>query len=272
MRIEAFLSLGESSEKSDSSGAADGSGLEDIYLDKKREETYFVSRESPTTGDDSKVNLSPEQELDMQLGLIHEVNVIYASEDKEQEQEQEHLITIPKSSYYYSESAPVPAPRSSQPVYCQDIVPILKGVELSLKRGELVLIAGPVGAGKSSLLSVILGEMRRCEQLLSLDATATPFGLPVEGSAAASPDHESDMPSVFYKEAREPISSSSSKSSISSRRVAYCAQRPWILAASVRSNIIVAGKAVTLLFSSTLNGSSWQHTLSCLLFELLRSV
>ncbi|ELT91662.1 hypothetical protein CAPTEDRAFT_90759 [Capitella teleta] len=41
--------------------------------------------------------------------------------------------------------------------------PILKGINLSVKRGELVAVVGQVGAGKSSLLSSILGEMVTCE-------------------------------------------------------------------------------------------------------------
>jgi ABC transporter len=243
MRIEAFLSLAELSEKSESSGAADGSGLEDIYVDKKREETHYVRRESPVPGEDSKVNLTPEQELDLQCGFKHEVNVTYAPVDKALG----HLITIPRSSYYYTESGPAPAPRSGQPRHCQDIVPILKDVELSLKRGELILIAGPVGAGKSSLLSVILGEMRRCERVPPPSATVASTGLPAPKNAPQSPgiQSKSSSSSVCYRPICEPMSSSSSSSSSkSTKRVAYCAQRPWILAASVRSNIIVAGKAL----------------------------
>lgn len=240
MRIEAFLSLAESSEKSESTSAADGSGLEDIYGDKKREESHYVRRESPTPGEDSKVNLTPEQELDLQCGFKHEVNVTYAPVDKELGL----LITIPRSSYYYTESAPVPAPRSDQPLHCQDITPILKDVELSLKRGELILIAGPVGSGKSSLLSVILGEMRRCERIPPPSAIVTPNGAPAtQNPPQLDKQSLGSNTSACYRSTQEPMSSLSS-SSQSSKRVAYCAQRPWILAASVRSNIIVAGKAL----------------------------
>ncbi|PPQ65474.1 hypothetical protein CVT26_000114 [Gymnopilus dilepis] len=39
--------------------------------------------------------------------------------------------------------------------------PTLEGINLKIKKGELVGILGRVGAGKSSLLSAIIGEMRR---------------------------------------------------------------------------------------------------------------
>ncbi len=37
--------------------------------------------------------------------------------------------------------------------------PALKNIELKIKTGELVAVVGAVGAGKSSLLSALLGEM-----------------------------------------------------------------------------------------------------------------
>ncbi|KAJ3103612.1 Multidrug resistance-associated protein 4 [Phlyctochytrium bullatum] len=37
--------------------------------------------------------------------------------------------------------------------------PTLTGVDLTVKKGELIVVVGPVGAGKSSLLQALLGEM-----------------------------------------------------------------------------------------------------------------
>ena len=37
--------------------------------------------------------------------------------------------------------------------------PILQGINIKIKPGALVAIIGPVGSGKSSLISAFLGEM-----------------------------------------------------------------------------------------------------------------
>jgi ABC-type multidrug transport system fused ATPase/permease subunit len=81
----------------------------------------------------------------------------------------------------------------------------LKDISLSVSKGELVMVVGSVGAGKSTLLNALLGELN------------------VVGAAdnATGP--------------RPAIDSSLS--------IAYCAQKPWIVAATVKSNIVLAGQA-----------------------------
>ncbi|KAG8218181.1 multidrug resistance-associated protein 1 [Butyriboletus roseoflavus] len=71
------------------------------------------------------------------------------------------------------------------------IQPTLEGINLTVRKGELVGILGRVGAGKSSLLSAIIGDMRKMEGDLVLSGS-----------------------------------------------VAYAAQNPWILSATVRDNIL----------------------------------
>ena len=115
------------------------------------------------------------------------------------------LVSIQKSSYYYLDPS----------------VPVLTDIEMSLKGSELIIIAGPVGAGKSSLLSVILGEMIKC---------------PTDETSMSS------QPTLPHSTPYSPTSSSSSSSSSLCSRMAYCAQRPWILAASVLRNVTIAGK------------------------------
>ncbi|KAG8218162.1 P-loop containing nucleoside triphosphate hydrolase protein [Butyriboletus roseoflavus] len=71
------------------------------------------------------------------------------------------------------------------------IQPVLEGINLTVRKGELVGILGRVGAGKSSLLSAIIGDMRKTEGEVVLSGT-----------------------------------------------IAYAAQNPWILSATVRDNIL----------------------------------
>ncbi|KAG2056246.1 multidrug resistance-associated ABC transporter [Suillus hirtellus] len=73
----------------------------------------------------------------------------------------------------------------------QDISAALEDINLTVHKGELVGVLGRVGSGKSSLLSAIIGDMRKTEGEVAL------FG-----------------------------------------NVAYAAQNPWILSASVRDNIL----------------------------------
>jgi len=49
--------------------------------------------------------------------------------------------------------------RNGDFAWAKDSALVLKNVNLSVKRGELVMVVGQVGSGKSSLLSAMLGEM-----------------------------------------------------------------------------------------------------------------
>jgi ABC-type multidrug transport system fused ATPase/permease subunit len=101
-------------------------------------------------------------------------------------------------------------------------VPVLKDVSFSVARGELLVVVGPVGSGKSSLLSVALGELQPIR----------PASVPATTVDAASRSVGVELTSVAQQEVRVLQSGA---------RIAYCAQRPWILAASVKSNITLAG-------------------------------
>ena len=79
--------------------------------------------------------------------------------------------------------------------------PTLAGVRLAVPAGQLVGVCGEVGAGKSSLLAALLGEL--------LPVRGAPGG----GAAAAG------APWVRG-------------------RMAYCAQVPWIVSGTVRDNIV----------------------------------
>lgn len=86
--------------------------------------------------------------------------------------------------------------------YAEAAVPTLRGVNIDVKPGELVIVVGKVGCGKSSYLNAVLGEMT------VLEGGEGPFSRKINPST----------------------------------RIAYCAQRPWILASSVRENIVLASE------------------------------
>ena len=73
----------------------------------------------------------------------------------------------------------------------------LTDISFDLRAGELLMVVGPVGAGKSSLLSSLLGEL----------------------------EYQGER---FYVCPR--------------RRIALCVQKPWLIAATARANICMAGR------------------------------
>lgn len=76
--------------------------------------------------------------------------------------------------------------------------PTISGINFSLNKGEILCVVGPVGSGKSTLISSILNE-------LTMKKTKTSSNYLKKGAS-----------------------------------VAYCAQKPWIIAATVRSNICIS--------------------------------
>ncbi|KAJ1542147.1 Canalicular multispecific organic anion transporter 1, partial [Cladochytrium tenue] len=84
----------------------------------------------------------------------------------------------------------------------QEIRPLFQGLNLAIPRGKLTCIVGPVGSGKSSLLSAIIGEMTL---------------VPTEASGGR-------VGSVHVR-----------------GRVAYAPQQPWILTDTVEGNVAFAG-------------------------------
>jgi len=109
--------------------------------------------------------------------------------------EKEYLLLLKNANFTYSSLEELTAASCT-----------LKYLNLSVSAGELVIVVGAVGAGKSSLLTAILEEMT----LVKL------------------PSDQSEGAPLLYQKA--------------GIRIAYCSQRPWILATTVKSNIIIAGK------------------------------
>jgi ABC-type multidrug transport system fused ATPase/permease subunit len=82
--------------------------------------------------------------------------------------------------------------------------PFLKNIDLTLKKGELTVVVGPVGSGKSALISALLGEMHGCD---------APDGKPAAASAPA-------------------ITGTTS----------YVAQVAWVQSLSLRDNVLFGKK------------------------------
>jgi len=122
---------------------------------------------------------------------------------------EEALLSIKPSSYCYGKAVEMP---------------VLKDVSFSVSAGELLMVVGPVGSGKSSLLAVALGELQ----------AMTP-----SSNASASENKDS---AETAEAGVELLPTEQVRSIAKDCRIAYCAQRPWILAASVKSNITLAGK------------------------------
>jgi ABC-type multidrug transport system fused ATPase/permease subunit len=80
-------------------------------------------------------------------------------------------------------------------------LPTLPKLSLRVRRGELLAIVGPVGAGKSSILSALLGELQPTN-ISSDNTSSTEAAVQVRGS------------------------------------VAYCQQIPWIMSGTVKDNIL----------------------------------
>lgn len=88
--------------------------------------------------------------------------------------------------------------------------PVLKDLAVSIKRGSITVVIGPIGSGKSSFLNALLGELATVQ---TSPSSATASG-PVDKSRGTRPL------------AREPM--------------AYCAQQPWLENGTIRQNIVGA--------------------------------
>ncbi|CAL6070124.1 Xenobiotic-transporting_ATPase / Multidrug resistance-associated protein [Hexamita inflata] len=99
----------------------------------------------------------------------------------------------------------------------KEIKPVIKNLNLTVKRGELVGIKGPVGSGKSSIFSCILGEMKPVDVQLK---------------------HERDDKLIFDYFGEQPDAKNPDEVFIKlGGKVAYCPQNSPIFSSTIRENI-----------------------------------
>ncbi len=93
----------------------------------------------------------------------------------------------------------------------------LPTLTLRVPEGQLWMIVGPVGCGKSSLLSAILGEMQLMDGELSSGR---------------------DAPSAQQQQQQQEEEGTVRKPLARKRRIAYTAQTSWLESATIRENIL----------------------------------
>nr|XP_023406582.1 ATP-binding cassette sub-family C member 8 isoform X4 [Loxodonta africana] len=95
-------------------------------------------------------------------------------------------------------------------------IPTLSNITIRIPRGQLTMIVGQVGCGKSSLLLATLGEMQKISGAVFWNSLPDS-----ETGEEASPERETSADSDVRK--RGPV--------------AYASQKPWLLNATVEENI-----------------------------------
>ncbi|KAM3856909.1 ATP-binding cassette sub-family C member 8 [Vipera latastei] len=94
-------------------------------------------------------------------------------------------------------------------------VPTLSGIDIQIPQGQLTMIVGQVGCGKSSLLLGILGEMQKISGNVIWNSS-------IPDNETGEDKHLDEFFSVFFRK-RGPV--------------AYASQKPWLLNATVEENI-----------------------------------
>ncbi|OXB80501.1 UNVERIFIED_CONTAM: hypothetical protein H355_016291 [Colinus virginianus] len=95
--------------------------------------------------------------------------------------------------------------------------PALSNIDIRIPQGQLTMIVGQVGCGKSSLLLAILGEMQKISGNVSWSSCTSDS----EMGEDISPEKEPPVEMEFRKRGS----------------VAYASQKPWLLNATVEENI-----------------------------------
>ncbi|KAK9244689.1 hypothetical protein V1506DRAFT_540604 [Lipomyces tetrasporus] len=110
----------------------------------------------------------------------------------------------------------------------------LRSLNIDFKVGEITLIIGPTGAGKTSLLMGLLGEMTLLEGKVFLPGVSCEVGHRVDPATGLSDS------------------------------VAYCSQQPWLLNDSVKNNILFGSPYDPVRYQACIDACALRHDLDIL--------
>lgn len=119
----------------------------------------------------------------------------------------------------------------------------LPSLSLSIQQGQLVGVVGPVGAGKSSLLQALLGELQPCYDSISSNN--------IDNNDATA-EQRQQITTITTKTRPEIVVKGS---------VAYCSQVPWITASTVRENILFGQPFDPALYATVIKACALEEDL-----------
>ncbi|GBF89551.1 canalicular multispecific organic anion transporter [Raphidocelis subcapitata] len=148
--------------------------------------------------------------------------------------------------------------------------PVLRDLDLSIKKGSLTIVVGPVGSGKSSLLSAILGEMSeaRASEAAASDggAAASDGGAGAPAVVAAAPDADA---AATAAEATATDAGAGAQERVApsvavAGSVAYTAQDPWIQNATLKANVLMGAPFDGERYAATIHAACLEKDLEML--------
>ncbi|KAK9238147.1 hypothetical protein V1525DRAFT_125797 [Lipomyces kononenkoae] len=108
----------------------------------------------------------------------------------------------------------------------------LRNLNIDFKVGEITLVIGPTGAGKTSLLMGLLGEMTLLEGNVFLPGVSSEYGHQIDPATGLS------------------------------NSVAYCSQQPWLLNESIKNNILFGSPYDHVRYQACIDACALRHDLA----------
>lgn len=142
---------------------------------------------------------------------------------------------------------------------------VLSGLNLSVSRGEILAVIGPVGSGKSTLISGILADACRSGRLSvsapkeapSGDVPVSPSALDLDALSSSKVNSGEDVATADIRSlpmgmrmlGRVPsVPNLHNADGLWCGGVAYCGQNAWLLSGTVRDNILFGARRAPLTF------------------------